>query len=125
MRNCASERAGWVERSDTHHVLDNGDGFRGRAQPILRSWLRSPDPRALKVDLPVVPIGRGVSSLIPDPNQQYIPHRLAPSKGAYRDRHERGAGCGGRWTRDRRARVSRTVKSCGSGVPTLMPRSWI
>jgi hypothetical protein len=31
-----------------------------------------------------------------DPNQIYKPRRLVPQRGAYRDRHERGAGCGGR-----------------------------
>jgi hypothetical protein len=29
-------------------------------------------------------------------NHGYKPRRLVPLTGAYRDRHERGAGCGGR-----------------------------
>src|SRR6266403_2116074 len=32
----------------------------------------------------------------PDPNQFTDSHCLVPTRGAYRDRHERGAGCGGR-----------------------------
>ncbi len=30
------------------------------------------------------------------PNHLYIPRRLVPLRGAARDRHGRGAGCGGR-----------------------------
>ena len=49
-----------------------------------------------------------------------ISSRPAPDKGAYRDRHERwvrdavDAGCGAR-----RARPTRTAKSCGPGAPML------
>jgi hypothetical protein len=32
----------------------------------------------------------------PDPNRFYIPRRSRTTLGAYRDRHERGAGFGGR-----------------------------
>src|ERR1700687_5515321 len=32
----------------------------------------------------------------PDPNQMHIHCRPVPTIGAFRDRHERGAGCGGR-----------------------------
>jgi len=46
------------------------------------------------------------------------PSRLACG-GAYRDRHERGAECGGRGCADRRAAHSRTAKSCGPGAPML------
>jgi hypothetical protein len=41
----------------------------------------------------------------------------APTQGAYRDRHERGAECGGRGCAVRRAALSRTAKSCGPGAP--------
>ena len=69
----------------------------------------------------------------PDPNQIYIPHVL-PHKGAYRDRHGRGVGCGGRdgvgrakalqgemnlVSDARRAndpRRMRTAKPCGPGI---------
>src|SRR6266404_8592576 len=34
-----------------------------------------------------------------DPNQFTDSHCLVPTRGAYRDRHERGAGCGGRGQR--------------------------
>ena len=33
-------------------------------------------------------------------------------------------GCGGRQTRDRRARARRTAKPCGPGAPTLASSSW-
>jgi hypothetical protein len=38
-------------------------------------------------------------------------------RGAHRDRHERGAECGGRGCADRRAARTRTAKSCGPGAP--------
>jgi hypothetical protein len=36
-----------------------------------------------------------------------------------RERHERAVGCGGRRWRDRRTRLTRTAKSCGSGAAVL------
>jgi hypothetical protein len=44
-------------------------------------------------------------------------------RGAARDRHERGAGCGGRGRRCRRAALTRTAKSCGPDAPTLASSS--
>jgi hypothetical protein len=40
-------------------------------------------------------------------------------RGAARDRHGRGTGCGGRKWRFRRGRQMRTAKSCGPDAPTL------
>jgi len=42
-----------------------------------------------------------------------------PKRGAFRDRHERWYGCGGRQQRARRARGWRTAKSCGPDASTL------
>ena len=39
--------------------------------------------------------------------------RPVPSKGAARDRHGRGAGCGGRGCAFDERRLMRTAKSCG------------
>src|ERR1700722_20990740 len=39
--------------------------------------------------------------------------------GAARDRHGRGAGCGGREAARSRAPLERTAKSCGPDAPTL------
>ena len=56
-------------------------------------------------------------------NHRYIRLRPVPPKGAYHDRRERGAGCGGReWHIDERAFL-RTEKACGPGTPTLVS-SW-
>ena len=41
-----------------------------------------------------------------------------PTRGAYRDRHGRGVGCGGRGGCAGRARRMRTVKSCGPDAST-------
>src|SRR6476620_9474471 len=53
-----------------------------------------------------------------DPNHFYIPHCPVPQRGVGQ-RHQRGAGCGGRGRCQRRRRCSRTVKSCGSDAPML------
>jgi hypothetical protein len=46
-----------------------------------------------------------------------------PTRGAFRDRHKRGAGCGGReWHIDERAFL-RTEKPCGPDTPTLVSSS--
>jgi hypothetical protein len=46
-----------------------------------------------------------------------------PTRGAYRDRHGRGAGCGGRGCALDEWRLMRTAKSCGPDAPTLAS-SW-
>jgi len=43
--------------------------------------------------------------------------RSAPAQGAYRDRHGRGAECGGRIGATWRAAPMRTAKTCGPGAP--------
>jgi hypothetical protein len=49
----------------------------------------------------------------------YISLRPASIRGAARDRHERGAGCGGRFGAFDEWRIRRTAKSCGPDAPTL------
>jgi len=46
-----------------------------------------------------------------------------PTRGAVRDRHGRGAGCGGRGCADRRTALMRTAKTCGPDAPTLASSS--
>ena len=46
-----------------------------------------------------------------------------PFRGAFRGRHGRGAGCGGRDGGEGRALSLRTVKSCGPDTPTLVSSS--
>jgi hypothetical protein len=52
-----------------------------------------------------------------DPNHRLIPVHLVPTRGAARDRHERGTGCGGRESADNerhdRVRRSRVVLTPG------------
>ena len=55
---------------------------------------------------------------IPKSNLYRFPSR--PTRGALRDRHERGAGCGGRGRRVDERRLKRTAKSCGPDTPTLV-----
>src|SRR5436190_24251000 len=63
-------------------------------------------------------------------NQNYNCTRLAPTRGAYHDRHDTwGAGCGGRFgvrrERSRRTKTpGRTAKSCGPGAATLALSRW-
>jgi hypothetical protein len=47
----------------------------------------------------------------------------ASIRGAFRDRHERGAGCGGRFGAFDEWRMRRTAKSCGPDAPTLASSS--
>ena len=67
----------------------------------LRKWLPMiasmfAAETATRSALPVVPICRGRALLILPPNQRHISRYPAHSRGAYRDRHGRWAGCGGR-----------------------------
>jgi len=59
--------------------------------------------------------------LISPPNQQHFPAVPRPQEGRFAIVTD--VGCGMRWTRwrTRRMRRSRTAKSCGPGIPTLMP----
>jgi hypothetical protein len=58
------------------------------------------------VDLPVVPICRGLAALILPPNHRHILRRPVLERGAFRDRHER-------WARDAMdADGIRRVKAC-------------
>src|SRR6266404_7164924 len=57
----------------------------------------------------------------PDPNQFTDSHCLVPTRGAYRDRHERGAGCGGRGSaRDERGLHARPRAHCAPGIPCAL-----
>jgi len=53
-----------------------------------------------------------------DPNHFYIHHCPVPQRGVGQ-RHQRGAGCGGRGSAFDEWRCSRTAKSCGSDAPML------
>ena len=57
-------------------------------------------------------------SVFPKCKSVYIRRRPVPRRGVAQ-RHERGAGCGGRGSCSRRTRVRRTEKSCGPDAPTL------
>ena len=94
---------GWSE-SDTHHALDDGDGFRVGLNPSYDL------PDGL-IDLPD---GQISENRVQPPLQKYFcfsetqiklyVRRPVPQRGAARDRHGRGAGCGGRKWRYRRGR---------------------
>ena len=109
-----------MERSDTHHVLDDGDGFREALNP---SYDLSPDglfdlPDGQIIEFPVQPLLQKYSA---SRSTQIRSISLAvPShRGAARDRHGRGAGCGGRGCAKDERRLMRTAKSCGPDAPTL------
>jgi hypothetical protein len=75
--------------------------------------------------LPVVPICRIPTGIAQHPKSERSSMHPVPTRGALRGRHGRWGGM--RWTRELRktnASVTRTVKSCGSGAPTLALRSW-
>jgi hypothetical protein len=54
----------------------------------------------------------------------FISATVPSHRGAARDRHGRGAGCGGRGWRLRRGRQMRTAKPCGPDAPMLASSSW-
>jgi hypothetical protein len=55
------------------------------------------------------------------PNHPYNPRHPAPAKrGVSRSSRTLGAGCGGRALAEQTNGVARTVKSCGSDIPTLI-----
>src|SRR6202166_1445824 len=58
-------------------------------------------------------------SLFPKPKSVVVFAPSRSSRGAFRERHGRGAGCGGRNGDARRAALMRTAKACGPGAPTL------
>jgi hypothetical protein len=49
---------------------------------------------------------------------------VSSHRGAVRDRHGRGTGCGGRGWRQRRRRLRRTAKTRGPDAPTLASSWW-
>ena len=118
-----------------------GDGFREGLNPSY--GLRD---SGLPSDLPD---GRAVENPVQSPLQKYFASPVGqiistnschpvPHRGAYRDRHERGMGCGGRgsvlramesqggsmrpvsdYQASGREMLQRTAKSCGPDAPTL------
>ena len=86
-----------MERSDTHHVLDDGDGFREGLNPsydLLSDGLfELPDGQI--TEFPVEPLVQKYSYFHPTQIKS-ISLAVLPHRGAARDRHGRGAGCGGR-----------------------------
>ena len=76
-----------MERSDTHHGLSDGDGFRETLNP---SSDLAPDelfdlPDGQISDFPVQPLSAKIFRFSPDPTQIYIPRRPVPLRGAARD----------------------------------------
>ena len=119
--NGSRERAPDDRLRETHRSPGKRDGFRC-ALPILQTFIVRP----------ICPTGGGCGFLSIGAHknisvfQQFdrvyglpVPHR----QGAYRDRHGRGAECGGRVGAVGRAAPARTAKSCGPGAPMLGAKS--
>jgi hypothetical protein len=68
----------------------------GRSIPDFSLRVEGKFSFEIKLILPVQTRLQKIFPFAPDPNQLHIENRLVPPKGAYRDRHGRGAGCGGR-----------------------------
>jgi hypothetical protein len=66
----------------------------------------------------VKPANQKYSASVATQISPITPPVLRRMRGA-RERHERAVGCGGRGGCDRRARRTRTAKSCGSGAAVL------
>jgi hypothetical protein len=93
--------------------------------PTALGWSRD-CPTGKSGRLPIIPCpafySKNSVSRLPQINSRTS---AVPShRGAARDRHERGTGCGGREAaRKTNARASRTAKSCGPDAPTLAFKS--
>ena len=76
----------------------------------------------IKLIWPVQPCLKKYSDF-PKTQITFITIPILSHRGAARDRHGRGTGCGGRGWRLRRGRLMRTAKSCGSDASTLASSS--
>jgi len=114
-----NQRAGWVERSDTHHVPDDGDGFREGLNP---SYDLLPDglselPDGQITEFPVQPLCKNIlvfarpKSLLYPPPSRPTEGRFAIVTDVRRDAVD--AGCAS----DEGADL-RTAKSCGPDAST-------
>jgi hypothetical protein len=64
------------------------------------------------------PLAKNIS-LCPSGKSSLQAPAIPSRQGAFRDRHERGTGCGGRRRRIDECASQRTAKSCGPDAPTL------
>ena len=71
---------------------------------------------------PVQPLSQKYSDF-PKPKSGVWISPSRPMRGAFRDRHERGPGCGGRGCAFDERRVMRTAKPCGPDTPMLVSSS--
>ena len=65
--------------------------------------------QSIQKDLVVQSLAQKYSAFLSPPNQRLFPRCPVSTRGAYRDRHERGTGCGGRRQRQARKVVCRAV----------------
>jgi hypothetical protein len=115
----------------------SNSALRAASASFLRTTGQKPAARKQRFDQPFQgDLGRPVSfskifRFSSHPNQWLFPCCLVPARGAYRDRHERGMGCGGRSSvrradgvagqvypvseirRAGRTALTRTAKPCG------------
>ena len=108
----SNDPASWFETRGVAALLTMGDWQRANLL-TMRNACRANHFAALSS-----PICKNISVLA-GRKSLHKRRRLVPPRGAARDRHERGAGCGGRESALDDARVSRTMKPCGPDVSTL------
>ncbi len=128
---------GWVERSDTHHVANGADEFRGRLNPsccllICRHGKSNPGIELRQIN----PTGKSLlifRNRVKPRNQKYFTSRstqissliraVLPTEGrAHVTNAERDAvdaAASGARMRAGRMMLMRTAKSCGSDAPML------
>jgi hypothetical protein len=110
---------GWVERlvrrsskseggSDTHHVLNDGDGFREGLNP---SYASADLPDGQITDSCPAPL-RKIFRFSANPNQLYKSRHPVPREGRFAVVTD--VGCGMRWTRQRQARWSNSARTNGA-----------
>jgi hypothetical protein len=96
-----AERAPADKLSDTHHALDHGDGFREALNPscdLLPDELFDVPDEQINDSACHSPVQSCLQTYFRFSEMQISLYDLPsrPERGAFRDRHKRGAGCGGR-----------------------------
>jgi hypothetical protein len=100
-----------------------------------QAWIASSLTLSLWRELPDGQISRLISATAVQPSREKYSagpvgqinsrsRAVSSHRGAARDRHGRGTGCGGRGGAERRAALMRTAKSRGPDAPTLASSSW-
>ena len=111
-------------RSSPHSITARHTGSRGKHRNRVTTW------SCRSTGLPDGQISKNLSSplcknisVFPKCKSGYMNSHPVPQKRGVAQRHQRGAGCGGRGGALGRRALRRTAKTCGPDAPTLASSS--